>query len=294
MLPWLFLPLIPAAALLGSIARAVITRDLYFALCVGGPALFATAVLFLALRVERFEIDAEGITMRYAFRRQVILKVPFARIKLSELTSQWPYKYGYLSMYAVRERITEDGAEPYLPLLWRLDLRGLSRDDIDWVISHPGLKIGNDTSSDLTKGTGARVNDSAPGSVVGSRGDHAERHAAPADMIGSTFIHETDPERLAALGSDIESLDDMTISELDSLTNVDFEFECSSAGISWSVGEPVVSGESLVVLRVSPEGVAHILAGNCFKEPAQLDDLTKLREFVSLHGTADLYEFTTF
>jgi len=152
------LPLIPAAAFLGIVARAVITRDLYLALYVGGPALLATAVFFLALRLERFEIDAEGVTIRYAFRRREILKVPFANIDLSVPKSRWPYRNGYVFMYAIRDRITAYGPVTYLHLLWRLDLRGLARDDIDWVINHPGLKVEEDTSRDPTTEAIARVN----------------------------------------------------------------------------------------------------------------------------------------
>ena len=149
-LRWIFLPLIPAAAFLGVIATAVVTRDPYFALYIGGPALLATAVLFLALRVERFEVDAEGVTVRAPFQRLVILKVPFAGIDLSVLTSRWPYKHGYVLMYAIRERTTEYGAETYLHLLGELDLRGLTRDDIDWVVKHPGLKIESDASRETS------------------------------------------------------------------------------------------------------------------------------------------------
>lgn len=141
MLRWLFLPLIPAVAFLGVIATALVTRDPYLALYMGGPALLATAVLFLALRVERFEIDAEGVTVRAPFRRLVIRKVPFSGIDLSVLASQWPYKHGYVLMYAVRDRTTEYGAVTYLHCLGKLDLRGLTRDDIDWVVKHPEMKV---------------------------------------------------------------------------------------------------------------------------------------------------------
>jgi len=150
MLRWLFLPLIPAAYFLGAIATAVATRDPYLALCIGGPALLATVVLFLALRVERFEIDAEGVTVRAPFQRLVILKVSFAGIDLSVLTSRWPYKYGCVLMYAVRERTAGYGPEVYLHLLGDLDLRGLARDDIDWVVKHPGLKVEDNANPEMS------------------------------------------------------------------------------------------------------------------------------------------------
>jgi len=141
MLPWLFLPLIPAVAFLCVIATALVTRDPHLALYIGGPALLATAVLLLALRAERFEINTEGVTVRAPFQRLVILKVPFAGIDLSVLASRWPYQRGYVLMYAVRDRTTEYGAVTFLHLLGKLDLRGLTRDDIDWVVKHPGMKV---------------------------------------------------------------------------------------------------------------------------------------------------------
>jgi hypothetical protein len=149
-LHWIFLPLIPAVAFLGVIATALVTRDPYLALYIGGPALLATAVLLLALRVERFEIDAEGVTVRAPFQRLVILKVPFAVIDLSVLASRWPYKRGYVLMYAVREGTPESGIELYLHLLGKLDLRGLTRDDIDWVVKHPGMKVESHASLEET------------------------------------------------------------------------------------------------------------------------------------------------
>jgi len=146
MLRWIFLPLVPAAAFLGIIATAIVTRDPYLALYIGGPVLLAAVVLFLALRAERFEIDAEGVTIRAPFQRLAILKVPFADIDLSVQTSRWPYKHGYLSMYAIRGRTTEYGDETYLHLLGQVDLRGLSRDDINWIAKHPGLKVEDDSN----------------------------------------------------------------------------------------------------------------------------------------------------
>jgi len=143
MLRWLFLPLIPTAAFLAVVATAFVIRDPELALFLGGPALLAAALFFLTLRVERFEIDAEGVKVRAAFQRLVIRKFPFADIDLSLLMPRWPYKYGYVLMYAVRDRTTEYGAETYLHLLGKLDLRGLARDDIDWVVKHPGMKVGS-------------------------------------------------------------------------------------------------------------------------------------------------------
>jgi hypothetical protein len=138
---WLFLPLIPAAAFLAVVATAFVTRDPELALFLGGPALLAAALLFLALRVKRFEIDADGVTVRTPFQRLVVRKFPFSSIDLSVQAPRWPYKYGYVFMYAIREGRPESGIERYLHLLGKLDLRGLTRDDIDWVVKHPGLKV---------------------------------------------------------------------------------------------------------------------------------------------------------
>jgi hypothetical protein len=149
-LRWLFLPLIPAASFLGVIATAIATRDPYLALCIGGPTLLATAIFFLALRVERFEIDAEGVTARAPFQSLVILKVSFASIDLSVLRPRWPYKRGCVLMYAIRERTAGYGPEAYLHLLGALDLRGLGRDDIDWLVKHPGLKVEDDANPEMS------------------------------------------------------------------------------------------------------------------------------------------------
>ena len=143
MLRWLFLPLIPTAAFLAIVVTAFVTRDPEFALFLGGPALLGAAIFFLALRVERFEIDSEGVKVRAPFQRLVIHKFPFANIDLSLVTPRWPYDYGYVLMYAVRDRTTEYGDVTYLHLLGKLDLRGLARDDIDWVVKHPGMKVGS-------------------------------------------------------------------------------------------------------------------------------------------------------
>jgi hypothetical protein len=172
---WSFLPLIPALAFVGAIARAIVTDDPYFALCVGGPALLAAAVFALALRVERFEIDEEGIAVRDPFGLQALVRVPFAQIHISKLKRWWPYRYGHLYLYALREQATKRGPKYRLQILGVLDVRGLHREDIDWLIAHPGLKVKIHAGRALAGGTSADGHNAVPSSGKSDRDTHAER-----------------------------------------------------------------------------------------------------------------------
>jgi hypothetical protein len=189
-LRWLFLPLIPAAAFLGVIATAVVIRDPYLALYMGGPALLATAVFYLALQVKRFEIDEEGVTIRAPFKRSVILKVPFSRIDLSVLRSRWPYKYGYVLMYAIREKTTEYGPVIYMHMLGELDLRGLARDDIDWVTKHPGLKVEDDANPEASDANREALFELFESRMRAVRNEH-ESSSWPASSLPNPSLERT-------------------------------------------------------------------------------------------------------
>lgn len=59
--------------------------------------------------------------------------------------------------------------------------------------------------------------------------------------------------------------------------------------------QPSFRLDDLVVVRVAPEALEHVLDGQHKNlEAEQLADLEKLRAFVTLHGKENMWEFSTF
>ncbi|MFM9928340.1 hypothetical protein VLK31_35595 [Variovorax sp. H27-G14] len=114
-------------------------------------------------------------------------------------------------------------------------------------------------------------------------------------MIGITFIYEENPERLKPLGEEgPDALDDLTVVNMDVLNSLDFAVLCGQAA-EWNQGEPAVLLEDLVVVRVAPEALDHVLSGqHDGLESEQLADLDRLRLFVTQHGKEHVWEFATF
>jgi len=115
-------------------------------------------------------------------------------------------------------------------------------------------------------------------------------------MIGSTFISETDLQKLQSLGQDIEALDEFEHVNLDALCTLDFETAVAESGIRWMKRDPVVydEDEGVALVKISPEGLAFILNGQHDFDEDQIADLETLRAFVSTHGTENIYELATF
>ncbi|WGT62441.1 hypothetical protein [Variovorax paradoxus] len=114
-------------------------------------------------------------------------------------------------------------------------------------------------------------------------------------MIGITFIHEENPERLKPLGEEgADALDDLTVVDMDVMNSLDFSVLCGDA-VKWNQGDPAVLLEDLVVVRVTPEALNHVLGGQHEGlDPDQRADLERLKEFVALHGKEHVWEFAAF
>src|SRR5687767_10769365 len=95
-------------------------------------------------------------------------------------------------------------------------------------------------------------------------------------MIGNTFIHEPDRDRLATIG-DVDDLDGLTTVELDTLMSIDFELMTSEAGLHWSEGEPVLYDleGGLAVFKVSPEGMKLVLSRESELDECQRADVRR-------------------
>lgn len=115
-------------------------------------------------------------------------------------------------------------------------------------------------------------------------------------MLGSTFISETDPEKLNNLGQDLEALGEFDHVSLDMLCTLDFEMATSKFGFKWMTGEPLVydAENGFVIAKISPGGVASVLNEQNEFDEEQAADLETLRAFVKTHGTENLYELATF
>jgi hypothetical protein len=57
-------------------------------------------------------------------------------------------------------------------------------------------------------------------------------------MLGSTFIAENDPSRVAEITS-LEDLDGFVTLELDAMITLDFETLASEGGVRWAESEPI-------------------------------------------------------
>lgn len=114
-------------------------------------------------------------------------------------------------------------------------------------------------------------------------------------MIGITIIFEEDTSRLAAIAEQgAIALDEFTVSDMDVMSSLDFAVLCGDA-VEWHCGEPAVLLDDLVVVRIAPQALEHVLnAQHKNLEAEQLADLEKLRAFVTLHGKENMWEFTTF
>ncbi|SDX81666.1 hypothetical protein SAMN05518669_1072 [Variovorax sp. YR634] len=114
-------------------------------------------------------------------------------------------------------------------------------------------------------------------------------------MIGITFIHEANPERLRPIEEDgPDALDDLTVVNMEVMNSLDFTVLCGRS-VKWNQGEPAVLLEDLVVVRVAPEALDHVLDGrHADLDSDQLADLNRLRTFVMQHGKEHIWEFATF
>jgi len=114
-------------------------------------------------------------------------------------------------------------------------------------------------------------------------------------MIGITVIFEKDEARLASLAQEgANALDQFTVCDLDVMQSLDIAMLCGEL-VEWHVGEPAVLLEDLVVVRIAPEALTHVLhTQHQNLELEQQADLEKLRAFVAMHGKENLWEFATF
>lgn len=114
-------------------------------------------------------------------------------------------------------------------------------------------------------------------------------------MIGIIVIFEKDEARLASLTQEgANALDQFTVCDLDVMHSLDIAMLCGDL-VEWNVGEPAVLLEDLVVVRIAPEALTHVLhTQHQNLELEQQADLEKLRAFVAMHGNENLWEFATF
>ncbi|QNK71329.1 hypothetical protein [Variovorax sp. PAMC26660] len=114
-------------------------------------------------------------------------------------------------------------------------------------------------------------------------------------MIGITFIYEENPERLRPLEEDgPDALHDLTVVNMEVMNSLDFAVLCGKS-VKWNQGEPAVLRDDLVVVRVAPEALDHVLGGQHARlNSDQLADLDRLKMFVMQHGKEHAWEFATF
>ena len=96
--------------------------------------------------------------------------------------------------------------------------------------------------------------------------------------MGSTFVHEPDSRKLAALASDLDSIDDSPHVDLVVLQTLDFEVPCSPRKVTWSNGEPVHydADAGLAVFPISADGLDFVLRGAHQLTEDQAADVAKL------------------
>ena len=118
-------------------------------------------------------------------------------------------------------------------------------------------------------------------------------------MQGSTFIFETEIDKLGILQEDLDALDDFDHVALDVLATLDFEMLVQDAGLRWMTDAPVFYDEAagVVLARIAPDGLAHVLAH--VREPhdggeEEAADMDRLRAFVARRGVDHIYELATF
>jgi hypothetical protein len=113
-------------------------------------------------------------------------------------------------------------------------------------------------------------------------------------MLGATFIHELERDRLAKIS--VNDLDDFLLVQMDVLATLDFQLMASEAGLTWSEGEPVFYDpeDGLAIFKVSSEGIRFALGRADDLDEDQRADLSRLKNFTERYGTETIYEFATF
>lgn len=114
-------------------------------------------------------------------------------------------------------------------------------------------------------------------------------------MIGSTFIYEENAERLRLVEEEgPDAMDALTVVNMEVMNSLDFTVLCGKT-VKWHHGEPAVLLDDLVVVRVLPGALDHVIGGQHEGlDSVQLADLDRLKMFVTQHGKEHIWECATF
>jgi hypothetical protein len=126
---WWWLMLAPAPWLGFALWQAYRYADGFALLLVGGPAVAAAPILWLALKLKRFSVGPSTIEVTAPYQRKIVRRVDLSRIVVSVFQPNWPYRTGWLCVYG--HGPDGGGADDMLVPLIVLDTRRLSTSDLD-------------------------------------------------------------------------------------------------------------------------------------------------------------------
>lgn len=114
-------------------------------------------------------------------------------------------------------------------------------------------------------------------------------------MIGSTFIYETNVEKLKRL-HDLDMLENFEVVYFDHMMLVDLAILIPKSGVHFFEKEPVVycPDDGMVIAKVSLEGLKYIIEHINEFGTEFSSDLKKLTGFIKMHGYENIYELSTF
>jgi hypothetical protein len=114
-------------------------------------------------------------------------------------------------------------------------------------------------------------------------------------VAGSTILTTQNPSLLTEI-VDFDDLDNFICLELDRMITLDLEIFANLGGVKWAESQPLVyrPDDGLAIFKLARSGLVYLLKYPIEQHIEHRDDLSKLIEFVRMHGIDCIYELATF
>ncbi len=114
-------------------------------------------------------------------------------------------------------------------------------------------------------------------------------------MAGSTILTTQNPSSLLEI-ADLDDLGNFICLELDRMITLDLEIFANLGDVSWAESQPIVyrPDDGLAIFKIARSGLVYLLQYPIEEHTEHRDDLSKLVEFVRMHGIDCIYELATF
>jgi hypothetical protein len=114
-------------------------------------------------------------------------------------------------------------------------------------------------------------------------------------VTGSTILTAQNPNLLLEI-SEVDDLNNFSCIELDRMMTLDLEILADRGGVKWSGAKPIVydSDAGMAIFKIERSGLIYLLEYPIDEQTEHREDLSKLVDFVRMHGIDRIYEFATF